>query len=60
MAVSLTRWKALSAPNAVSSSFTCSSVTWWEGGWVGYGKVEEEQAVGMGYWGLEGGGWVGR
>ena len=32
----------------------------WRGGWVGYGKVEEDEAVGMRYCGLRGGGGVGR
>ena len=33
----------------------------WEGvgGWVGYGNVEENEAVGMSYCGLGLGGWVG-
>ena len=31
----------------------------WAGGWVGYGKVEENEAVRMRCWTLWGGGWVG-
>ena len=37
----------------------CGWVGGWEGGWMD-GKGEEEQAVGMSYCGLLGGGWLGR
>ena len=32
----------------------------WVGEWVGYGKVEENEAVEMRCCGLLGGGWLGR